>query len=34
VQTLERLAPDRLGAGAGQVAQRLMSVLDRLRGKR
>jgi diguanylate cyclase (GGDEF)-like protein len=34
VQALERLAPDRLGAGAGQVAQRLMSVLDRLRGKR
>jgi len=34
VQTLERLTPDRLGAGAAQVAQRLMSVLDRLRGKR
>jgi diguanylate cyclase (GGDEF)-like protein len=34
VQTLERLSAERLGAGAAQVAQRLMGVLDRLRGKR
>jgi diguanylate cyclase (GGDEF)-like protein len=34
VQTLERLIPERLGAGAGQVFRRLIPVLERLKGKK
>jgi hypothetical protein len=34
VQTLERLIPERLGAGAGQVLRRLLPVLERLKGKK
>jgi two-component system cell cycle response regulator len=34
VQALERLVPERLGAGAGQVLRRLLPVLERLKGKK
>ena len=34
VQTLERLIPERLGAGASQVLRRLLPVLERLKGKK
>jgi len=34
VQILERVSPERLGAGAGLVLRRLMPVLERLKGKK
>jgi hypothetical protein len=34
IQTLERLIPERLGAGAGQVLRRLLPILERLKGKK
>jgi len=34
VQTLERLLPEKLGAGAAQVFRRLVPVLERLKGKK
>jgi hypothetical protein len=34
VQLLERIVPERLGAGAIQVFRRLMPVMERLKGKK